>query len=224
MVGFFYVCCMNVYHLKEHSKFCPCNTPHEKREVIETDSYWEKSVYNMRYVCEHTPSRFFFQLNGEFFMVVYYDCITHGDKIGFIVELLKNSLNEAKDKRLSNIKKSIPLKELIKEMKKGKFSFKNYHEEIVHIYNGSFKVPEYCIVRKTDYFNTIFSTNQFHKNYLKAIEYLKEHDLYETYGNYLWRIYELNLIPGQYYVKEKEVIQTTNLLIQQINKIANAND
>jgi hypothetical protein len=215
---------MKTFHLKEHSLSCPCNTPHEEREVILTDNYWEKSIYQMKYVCEKTPSRFFFQLNGEFFMVVHYDCITHGDQSGFIVDLLKNSLNESKDKRLSNVKKSIPLNDLIKDMKKGEFSFKNYHEEIVHIYKGSFKVPEYCIIRKTDYFNTVFSTRQFRQNYLKAIEYLKNHDLYERYVDDLYNLYKLNLIPGQYLVTEKEVIQTTNILIQQINKISNGND
>jgi hypothetical protein len=216
---------METFHLKEHSYSCACKTPYEERKIINTDSYWEKSIYEMRYVCEKTPQRFFFQLNGKFYMIVYYSCVTLGDFSGYFTDLLNRSIKDVKDKRLSRVKKSIPLDDLIKKMKQGDFLFKNYHEEIVHIYEGNFKVPQYCIIHKTDYFNTIFSNIEFNENYQKALQFLKDNNIYERYYNEIHQLYKYNLIPKNYlHNREYYAIQTTNLLITQINKIANGND
>jgi hypothetical protein len=213
---------MKVFHLKEHSYSCPCNEPHEHRENFITDNFYQNLIYKNRYNCEKNPSRFIFQMDGDFYMIVYYECVTLSDYSGYFTELLQKAIAGLKEKRLSLVKKSRPLNDVLNDIKRGDFSFKNYHEEIMHIYDGSFKVPEYCITRKTDYFNEFFSSKQFTENYHKALDYLKSQDIHEVYIDELHRLYNLNRIID--YAHDKTIIQSTNKLIEQINKIANGND
>jgi hypothetical protein len=161
-------------------------------------------------------------MDGNFYMIIYYGCVTLGDYSGYFTSLLQKAIVGLKEKRLSLVKKSVPLHEILKDIKRGDFSFKNYHEEIMHIYDGSFKVPEYCIIRKTDYFNNFFSSNEFTENYKKALEYLKSNKYSDYYIEQLQRLYSLNKITD--YSDDRLVIQSTNKLITQINKIANGND
>jgi uncharacterized protein YqgQ len=222
---------METFHLKEHSSFCPCKTPYNQREPIrkkhlDEDDYaysFKVAKYYNSYLCEKNPRYFLFQLSGKFHLIVYYDCIARPDYTEFFTALIKQSVTNTKGKKYANIRKSIPFNELLNDMKKGLFQFKNYHEEIIHIYKGSFKVPQYCITRKTDYFERVFEENLFRENYLKAIDELKKLGLYELLKNELYKLYESNIIPGNYY-SDKTSILVTNELIKQINKIANGND
>jgi hypothetical protein len=222
---------MKVFHLTEHSNRCPCKTPIEKREAMrkkhDNEDDWTYSFkmasYFNKHLCEKNPSYFLFQLNSDFHLIVYYDCIARPDHTEFFTYLLKESVTNTKGKQFANIRKSIPFNKILDEMKKGNFQFKNYHEEVMHIYDGCFKVPKYCITRKTEYFQKVFQEDIFHQNYLQAVQKLKELDLYDLLGKDLYQLFDCNTIPGNYY-SDKTAISVTNKLITQINKIANGND
>jgi len=222
---------MKVFHLLEHSYTCKCKIPYEERlplrEKKEDEDFWSYQLQVAGYLnshsCEKNPNYFLFQLEGDFYLIVYYECITLGDKTGYFKDLLKKSIEDSRGKKFANIRKSINYEELLKRMKKGEFQFKNYHEEIMHIYKGSFGVSEYCITRKVDYFQKVFSQDIFKQNYLKAIEELKKLDLYHVFKDEIYRLYNENLISGNYYNLEKLEIEVTDILIKQINKIGNGN-
>lgn len=216
---------MDIHKLDYHAFHCKCKTPYQERIIdpkVFEDSY-SMFWHGFEYVCEKNPQYFLFQLGGKFHLIIFYRCIVGGDERDFFTSLLKESVSESKGKRYSNIKKSVRLDELVIKIKKGDFTFKNYHEEVIHIYNGSFGVPFYCITRLTDYFQTVFSQDEFRENYKIAKEKLKELDLFELLGDKLTQLFEVNLIHDRYYL-ETQSHKAIDSIIKHINKIANGND
>jgi hypothetical protein len=213
---------MNIYYLDNHDEFCPCNQKECDRfhEPVEENDFFDSSYfYRLKYICEKNPEYFLFQLDRDFHLIIYYRCISGTNESDFFTSLIKKSIEGTKGKKYANVKKSIPLNDWLNQIKKGDFDIKNYFEEVIHIYDGSFKVPNYCITRRLDFFDVTFLNDDLKKNYIKAKEKLIEKNL-DFLLNDLNELYHVNYINSSY-VSDKEVVKTIDSLIKQINKLAN---
>lgn len=217
---------MKIYQLTEHSFFCPCSK--EKKDRIDcidndnNDFIVNDYLTRIKYSCEKNPSYFLFQLDRNFHLIIYYDCIARPNYTDFFTQLIKESTLKSKGKKFANVKKSIPLKDWIKTVKSGEFDIKNYFEEIIYIYDGNFKVPDYCIIRRLDFFDVALRNDELTSNYNEAKEKLTQMNL-DFLLDQLYDLYRHNIM-WKDYVTDKEIITTTNLLIKQINKLANGNN
>ena len=210
---------MKEFFIKEHSSFCPCNTPTEKRIKPNLDSPIDEFSYRSKYLCEKNIEIIIFLHQSDFYFVKINSCMIpqFGNTYDFIVYLLKSSFTAKK--KIGFVRKSQHYNDVFKEMRKDFFNMGNRFLEVNFIYSDN-SGKEYSIISEIEFSDFLDESFEvLKKNYQSAKEYLIKHKQ-EHYLGDIKDLYYANFVRTE---DDKFYLNTVNDLIKQLNKKTNGN-
>lgn len=205
---------MKVYYVKEHAFFCPSYKKNDLQKKQNND--FHEFYASMDKFCDMNPERILFYHLNDFYLININSCVL-GDRYEFIENLLQKSFESKKKKGKTT--RSVHFDEKFNNLKQTAYKMGKYVTEINYIYSDS-TGKDYCIESKIDFIEDFELSDKLNENYIKAKDKLTELGL-EYLNTELYDLYDANYKSKK---SDKEIINTVDSLIKQLNKKTNGND